>query len=129
LNLCEWTSCRPDNPLLAIRYQSGERSLIRQDERAKSVLYSTKQEMHGRWLDFRFETRFSRGQDGRIDAWRNGESILRYQGPTLYQEQLSRATRLPSPRLRLFKTGLYRGQMQLPMTICLDQYRKDELSR
>ena len=55
------------------------------DDDGKSILYSTKQEMRGRWLDFRFETRFSRGQDGLIGGWLNLEAILDYQGPTVYR--------------------------------------------
>jgi hypothetical protein len=67
--VCEWRRCRPQNPVLAIRYQNGELSVTRQDDDGKSILYSTKQEMRGRWLDFRFETRFSRSQDGLIGGW------------------------------------------------------------
>jgi hypothetical protein len=82
---CEWRRCRPQNPVLAIRYQNGELSVTRQDDDGKSILYSTKQEMRGRWLDFRFETRFSRGQDGLIGGWLNLEAILDYRGPTVYR--------------------------------------------
>lgn len=123
--LCEWTRCRPDNPVLAIRYQNGELFVTRQDDRARSVLYSSKQEMRGRWLDFRFETRFSPGQDGRIDGWLNGEPIAHYQGPTVYQRQLG----YPVHGYVYFKTGLYRDEMRQPMTIYVDEYRKDELQR
>jgi hypothetical protein len=71
--------------VLAIRYQNGELSVTRQDDDGKSILYSTKQEMRGRWLDFRFETRFSRGQDGLIGGWLNEKAILDYRGPTVYR--------------------------------------------
>jgi len=90
-----------------------------------SDLYSTKQEMRGRWLDFRFETRFSRDQDGQIDAWLNGEPIVHYKGPTVYQQQRG----YPAHGLVYFKMGLYRDEMQQPMTIYVDEYRKDELRR
>jgi hypothetical protein len=123
--LCEWTRCRPDNPLLAIRYQNGELFITREDDRGRSVLYSSKQEMRGRWLDFRFETRFSPGQDGRIDGWLNGEPIAHYQGPTVYQPQRG----YPVHGYVYFKTGLYRDEMRQPMTIYVDEYRKDELIR
>jgi hypothetical protein len=111
--------------VLAIRYQDGELSVTRRDDHAKSILFSTKQEMRGRWLDFRFETRFSRDQDGQIDAWLNGEPIVHYQGPTVYHQQLG----YPAQGLVYFKMGLYRDEMQQPMTIYVDEYRKDELSR
>jgi hypothetical protein len=123
--LCEWTRCQPANPLLAIRYQNGELSVTRQDDHGKSILYSTKQEMRGRWLDFRFETRFSRDTDGQIDAWLNGAPIVHYQGPNVYQQHRG----YPAHGYVYFKTGLYRDAMQQPMTIYVDEYRKDELSR
>ncbi len=123
--LCEWSRCRPQNPVLAIRYRNGELFVTRQDDRIRSILYSTKQEMRGRWLDFRFETRFSRDPDGQIDAWLNGEPIIHYKGPTVYQQQRG----YPAHGYVYFKTGLYRDEMQQPMTIYVDEYRKDELSR
>ncbi len=123
--LCEWPRCRPDNPVLAIRYQNGELAVARQDDRAKSILYSTKQESRGRWLDFRFETRFSRGEDGQIDIWLNGEPIAHYKGPNVYHQHFG----YPAHGYVYFKTGLYRDEMQQPMTMYVDEYRKDELSR
>jgi hypothetical protein len=122
--LCEWPKCWPQNPVLAIRYQNGELAIARQDDRAKSILYSTKQEIRGRWLDFRFETRFSPEQDGQIDAWLNGEPIAHYKGPTVYHQHRG----YPAYGYVYFKTGLYRDEMQQPMTIYVDEYRKDELS-
>ena len=127
--VCEWTRCRPQNPVLAIRYQNGELTVTRQDETGKSILYSTTQEIRGRWLDFRFDTRFSRfgdgDQPGYIDAWLNGEQIVSYQGATLYQLQRG----YPAHGYIYFKMGLYRDELQQPMTIYVDEYRKDELSR
>jgi hypothetical protein len=121
--LCDWIPCRPDNPVLALRYKDGELSVARKDDLGKSVLYSTKQEIRGRWLDFRFETRFSRGQAGQINGWLNGEPIVHYLGPNVYQHHTGILARLV-----YFKMGLYRDEMQQPMTIFVDEYRKDELS-
>jgi Polysaccharide lyase len=127
--VCEWSRCQPQNPVLAIRYQGGELTVTRQDEGGKSVLYSTKEEIRGRWLDFQFETRFSRERNGEragyIDGWLNGEPIVSYHGATAYQEQRG----YPEHGYVYFKTGLYRDEMQRPMTIYVDEYRKDELSR
>jgi hypothetical protein len=122
--VCEWSRCRPDNPVLAIRYQNGELFITRQDDHARSILYSSKQEMRGRWLDFRFETRFSPDQDGQIEGWLNGEGIVHYKGPTVYQQQRG----YPSHRYVYIKTGLYRDELQQPMTVYVDEYRKDELN-
>jgi hypothetical protein len=127
--VCEWSRCRPQNPVLAIRYQNGELTVTRQDEGGKFILYSTKQEIRGRWLDFRFDTRLSRDRDGErsgyIDGWLNGERIVNYKGATLYQEQRG----YPVHGSVYFKMGLYRDELQQPMTIYVDEYRKDELSR
>jgi hypothetical protein len=81
--------------------------------------------MRGRWLDFRFETRFSQSQDGHIDAWLNGQPIVYYLGPTAYQVKRG----YPAQGYVYFKMGLYRDEMQQPMTIYVDEYRKDELNR
>ena len=123
--LCEWVRCRPDNPVLAIRYQGGELFITRQDDHKIYKLYSTREEMRGRWLDFRFETRFSPGHDGRIDAWLNGQPIVHYLGPTAYQVKRGYLAQ----GYVYFKMGLYRNEMPQPMTIYVDEYRKDELSR
>jgi hypothetical protein len=123
--LCEWVKCRPANPVLAIRYQDGELFITRRDDHETFRLYSTREEMRGRWLDFRFETRFSPAQDGRIDAWLNGQPIVHYLGPTVYQVKLG----YPAHGVVYFKVGLYRDEMPQPMTIYVDEYRKDELSR
>jgi hypothetical protein len=122
--VCEWSRCRPQNPVLALRYQNGELSVTRQDDSAKSILYATKDEMRGRWLDFQFETRFSQDHDGRIEGWLNGEPIVHYVGPTAYHGR-----GYPAHGYVYFKMGLYRDEMQQPMTIYVDEYRKDELSR
>lgn len=126
---CEWTRCRPQNPILAIRYQNGELTVTRQDETGKFVLYSTKQEIRGRWLDFRFDTKFSRfgagDQAGYIYGWLDGQPIVSYQGATLYQIQRG----YPAHGYIYFKMGLYRDELPQPMTMYLDEYRKDELSR
>jgi hypothetical protein len=122
--LCEWPHCRPQNPVLALRYQNGVLTVTRQDERGKLVLYPTTQEIRGRWLDLRFETRFSPGNDGSVEAWLNGEHIVSYHGPTTYQPRLG----YPKHGYVYFKTGLYRDEMEQPMTLYVDEYRKDELS-
>jgi hypothetical protein len=126
---CEWSRCRPENPVLAIRYQNGALTITRQGDgegdKEKSILYSSKQEVRGRWLDFRFEIRFSRDPKGRIDVWLNGEPIAHYCGPTVYQPQHG----YPAHGYVYFKTGLYRDELPHPMTMYVDEYRKDELNR
>jgi len=121
--LCEWVHCRPVNPVLAIRYEGGVLSITRKNDDGQKTLYRSRGEMRGRWLDFRFVTRFSQGNDGAIDGWLDGQQIVHYRGVTAYR----RARAYPAHGFFYFKMGLYRDLMQEPMTIYLDAYRKDQL--
>lgn len=120
---CPVEHCTPDNPMLAIRYQGGEMLITKQVTPQIEILYRTRGDIRNRWLDFRFEIRFSRGQGGRIKAWLGGRQIIDHQGATAYPE----AGGYTGPGLFYFKTGLYRDQMPEPMTIYVDEYRKQPL--
>jgi hypothetical protein len=121
--LCEASRCRPDRPLLAIRYEDGRLQVTRQNQDEKEMLYQGDQEVRGHWLDFRFVTRFDAGADGRVDATLNGAKILSYRGSTVFQP----APGYPRGGLIYFKTGLYRDALhEPPWTIYVDEYRKDE---
>jgi hypothetical protein len=120
--LCEFGACRPDNPVLAIRYVDGVLFITRKNDDGEAILFKTQGEMRGHWLDFRFVTRFSQSQDGAIDGWMNGLSIVHYRGVTAYRA----ARGYPAHGFFFFKMGLYRDLMQEPMTIYLDDYRKDQ---
>ena len=121
--LCEASRCRPDRPIVAIRYEDGRLLVTRQNQDEKVILYQGTEEVRGRWLDFRFVMRFDAGADGRIDATLNGAKIVNYGGPTVFQA----APGYPRHGLVYFKTGLYRdAQHEPPWTIYVDEYRKDE---
>jgi hypothetical protein len=119
---CEWEPCRPDNPLLAIRYVGGVLSVTRKNDAGQATVYRSQGEMRGRWLDFRFVTRFSQGDDGAISGWMNGQQIVQYRGVTAYRA----AQGYPVHGFFYFKMGLYRDLMKQPMTIYLDDFRKDQ---
>ena len=120
--LCEWGSCRPDNPVLAIRYEGGILFVTRKNDDGQVTMYRSQGEMRGRWLDFRFVTRFSQNDDGAIIGWMNGQQIVQYRGVTAYRA----ARGYPAHGFFYFKMGLYRDLMQQPMTIYLDDFRKDQ---
>ena len=120
--LCEWEPCRPDNPLLAILYVDGVLFVTRKNDAGQVTMYRSQGEMCGRWLDFRFVTRFSQNDDGAIDGWMNGQQIVQYRGITAYRA----ARGYPAHGFFYFKMGLYRDLMQQPMTIYLDDFRKDQ---
>lgn len=120
--LCEWGSCRPDNPVLAIRYVGGVLFVTRKNDASEATIYRSQGEMRGRWLDFRFVTRFSQRDDGVINGWMNGQQIVQYRGVTAYRA----ARGYPAHGFFFFKMGLYRDLMKQPMTIYLDDFRKDQ---
>jgi len=121
--LCMADSCRPDNPILAIRYTGGRLSITRHDEHGSAVLYQGVDDVRGQWLDFRFVTRFDPGGQGSIDGSLDGREIVHYRGPTVYQP----ARGYPRHGRVYFKFGLYRDALQQPpWTIYLDEYRKDQ---
>ncbi len=121
---CPSGRCSQDNPVVALRYQGGRlRVTLHSGDKART-LFSTRDEIRGRWLDFRFLIRFSRGDQGRIQAWLDGRRIVDYAGATAYSEAFG----FPPAGLFFFKMGLYRDRASVPMTIYIDEYRKKELA-
>ncbi len=120
---CPGDTCAPDNPTLAIRFQSGELVISRQVSVHREILYRTRDDIRNRWLDFRFQIRFSRDQSGRIKVWLDDRMIVDYAGATAYPPTDGYA----GPGLFYFKMGLYRDRMPETMTIWFDEYRKQKL--
>ena len=123
--LCESSPCVPDNPVLALRYESGRLEVTRNDEAGKRLLYQGTEDVRGKWLDFRFITRWDSTTKGMVEATLDGRGILSYRGPTLYQPGHGH----PRRALIYFKTGLYRDALhESPWTMYVDEYRKDQCS-
>jgi Polysaccharide lyase len=121
--LCEGSPCVPDNPVLALRYEIGRLQVTRNDEHGKTLLYQGDEDVRGKWLDFRFVTRWDATRDGVLDATLLGRPIVHYEGPTLYQPGPGH----PGNALIYFKTGLYRDALHQPAwTMYVDEYRKDQ---
>ena len=121
--LCEARRCRPDFPVLALRYEDGRIKINRKDENGTDLLYHGQEDVRGRWLDFRFVTRFDPTANGSVDATLNGQTIVHYHGATAFKP----AHGYPEHGLFYFKTGLYRDALgEPPWTIYVDEYRKDE---
>jgi hypothetical protein len=116
-------TCAGENPVLAIRYVSGQLSIAVQTDSTKTTIYKTNEEVRNKWLDFKFSIRFSRFNNGLVDAWLNEKEIIHFEGATLYS-----STRGYKESGRVyFKTGLYRDLMSIPMTIYIDEYSKKEI--
>jgi hypothetical protein len=116
--------CKNDSPVLALRYVSGKLFITLQTDSVRHTLNELNEEIRNRWLDFRFQVRFSRKSDGEVKAFLNGKNIVNYQGITSYPESRG----YPSERnYYYFKMGLYRDRMPEPMIIYIDEYRKREI--
>ena len=121
---CPQERCDPGNPVIAVRYIAGELLVTHKVGPEKTVLYRTKEDIRNKWLDFRFQIRFTRHQSGQVKAWLNDKALVDYKGINAYPEQGG----YPSRNHFYFKMGLYRDRMPEPMTLYVDEYRKEELS-
>lgn len=121
----EGGNCSDDSPVLAIRYISGVLIITQDIEKKYKVLYEEKSDFRSRWLDFKFQVRFTQGEKGRVIAWLDDKQILDYKGVTANPENAT--TGYPNPSYFYFKMGLYRNVMVEPMTIYVDEYRKKQL--
>ena len=119
--------CDDDSPVLAVRYVSKVLSITKNIGGKQTVLYEEKSEFRNRWLDFKFQARFSPSETGRVKAWLGDKQLVDYQGVTGNAENA--ATGYPSPSYFYFKMGLYRDLMAEPMTIYIDEYRKRQLGQ
>jgi len=114
--------CNKYSPVLAIRYVSGKLFVTLQTtDKTRNVLWETDKEIRGGWLDFKFQIRFSRQDDGEIVVFLNSDKIVDYRGVTSYAEKPF------DNNSYYFKMGLYRDRMELPMSIYIDEYRKTEI--
>jgi hypothetical protein len=120
---CPIDTCRPDNPTLAIRYEGGELFIAKQITARKEILYRARTDVRNRWLDFRVRIRFSRNQSGRIKAWLGDAMVIDHEGATAYPKSGGYEGRGQF----YFKVGLYRDRMAEPMTLYVDEYRKERL--
>jgi Polysaccharide lyase len=121
----EGGNCQDNSPVVAIRYVSGMLEITHQIGLHRTTLFETKEELRDKWLDFRFQIRFSTNETGRIKAWLNDKTVVDYKGVNAYPENA--ATGYASPSWFYFKMGLYRDVMAEPMTIYIDEYRKKQL--
>jgi len=120
---CPGDECTPDNPIIAVRYVAGEISITQKAGPEEQVLFHTREDARNRWLDFRFQIRFARNQDGRIKAWLGEAIVVDYKGATAYPASGGYFGRGQF----YFKMGLYRDQSPEPMTLYFDEYRKQRM--
>ncbi|MBI4908670.1 MAG: heparin lyase I family protein [Acidobacteria bacterium] len=117
--------CSDNSPVVAVRYVSGTLRITMNRSRRSETLYTTTEELRGKWTDFRFRIRFTPASHGILQAWINGKQVVDYKGATAYPEDAS--TGYANPSQFYFKMGLYRDVMDAPMTLYIDEYRKQQL--
>jgi hypothetical protein len=120
---CKSGNCNPNNPVIALRYQSGQFFVTLQVGPDRTILYTQTDSILNKWLDFKFNIRFSRKPDGIIKAWLNDKAIIDYKGVTAYSQDFG----YPVPGVFYFKVGLYRDTMVQSMTIYIDDYKKQSI--
>jgi len=117
--------CWDNSPVLAVRYIGGELLITQDLDHKYNVLYREKRDLRGRWLDLRFQVKFTPETAGFVRAWLNGKQVVDFAGATSNPENAK--TGYGRPELLPFRMGLYRNVMSAPMTIYLDEYRKRQL--
>jgi len=120
-------NCSEDSPVLAIRYIAGVLKITQNfgKNQPTLTLYQEPGEFRNRWLDFKFQIRFSSSEHGRVKAWLGDKQLVDFTGATANPENAT--TSYPSPSRFYFKMGLYRNVMPEPMTVYIDEYRKKQL--
>lgn len=116
--------CSDDSPVMAIRYVSGRLYITLQNDSSKNIIYQTTEEVRNKWLDFKFQVRFSRQRNGIVEGWLNEQPIIHFKGINCYSSNKGYGERSHF----YFKMGLYRDIMTEPMSIYIDRYRKSVIS-
>jgi hypothetical protein len=112
--------CTDDSPVIALRYISGKLLITLTTDSGRRILYKDTNEIRNRWLDFKFQIKFSQRSDGEISAFINEKTVINYRGVTSYSEKHGYLKK----NIYYFKMGLYRDKIPEPMTIYIDEYLK-----
>jgi hypothetical protein len=112
-------------PPFALRYLDGTlrftgafSQTASHDPDRRYVLHEIQNIGRERWLDFVFRIKWSRTGDSSIDAFLEGESIFRFDGPLGYRNQIK------GP---YFKLGVYAsGEIDGPLVVYHDNYSRSD---
>lgn len=108
------STARPMGPQLAL-YLNGEDYVLRKrwdpdpnddvlEVEYKNVWRGPVLPDRGRWVDWVVHINWSKGDDGLVEVWKDGESVVRHVGPNMYNDGEDRAP--------YFKFGLYKWPWQ-----------------
>lgn len=103
------------SPVVAQRFVNGVLSITVSNNSGMETLYQTggtyRPALVGEWTTFVYHIRFDKGDDGLLEVWMNGEQIVDYRGQLGYVEDFNTT---------YFRLGLYRDQLEQPMTMYFD---------
>lgn len=131
LNIAQWKErclfdkCDPENALIGIQYVDGSLIVKKHKTKKPEILFKSSDEIRDRWIDYKFIIKFSQESDGLIQGFMNNEKIIDYSGITAYPKESIGYK--PSENTFYFKMGLYRDQMEEPMVIYADSYKRVQL--
>lgn len=118
----QWKQKGKRSPVLAQRFKNGVFYITSDSEGfSTKTLYKKKVDLEkflGNWHEVRYRVRFSKDKHGLLEAYLNGSKIVNYKGVLGNRSD---------PDAFYFKFGLYRDEMQEPMTIYFDSYRRQEI--
>ncbi|MCB9091001.1 MAG: heparin lyase I family protein [Halobacteriovoraceae bacterium] len=109
------------SPPMAFRYRNGmfyislraSAEKIMKENGKEIILFETKKYPTGKWVDFIFNIKWSYRGDGFVDAWMNENKIIKYSGPTGYNDDKG-----PS-----FQFGIYRDETEKTYVVYFDDIR------
>jgi hypothetical protein len=103
------------SPVVAQRFVNGVFSITVSNDSGMETLYQTggtyRPALVGEWTTFVYHMRFDKGDDGLLEVWMNDEQIVDYRGQLGYVEDFNTT---------YFRLGLYRDQLEQPMTMYFD---------
>jgi len=115
--LAQWHGNDSDLPPLTVHYREGE--VLLKGNRQRGLIWRGGVEK-GRWFDLVFHVKWSSGEDGLLEAWKDGEKIVALRGRTCNGEE---AENFKGSDI-FVKFGGYRGRdVDTVQTVYLDEYR------
>jgi len=117
LILSQWHGNDSDLPPLTLNYQKGK--LVVKGNRDRGIIWSGSVEK-GKWFDMVFHVKWSMGEDGLLEVWKNGEQIVELHGKICNEKNVKNFK-----NSNIFvKFGGYRGKnVKLTQMFYLDEYR------
>ena|ERR1700691_5362512 len=93
---------------------SAERIVFDPDQVPKEIVFDTTKLPLGEWNDLVYQIKWSYHKDGFVNAWLNGQRIIRYRGPVGYNDDIG-----PT-----FNFGLYRDSTDKTYVVYFDNYHR-----